>query len=198
MSRKRDDYPALVNELVINTLLHLYLECSSRERFVPLHQRNAIVMRYLKPLQKKVAYKQLKKDIKALLHAGQKGVKLEAQLWHLKSLVANYGNDVEKFYGLLNLIESKLSIYSEMFKENTTTVANRVYLLADHIDNGFDESGKQIAPVGLMVNSAKWKQLPTLVEQHGQFCVELVDSNDEQASFYVHPGVMKNKLLAKI
>ncbi len=46
MRRKSGDYPQLVNDLVINTLLHLYMECSDTRRFVPLHQRNAIVMRY--------------------------------------------------------------------------------------------------------------------------------------------------------
>ncbi|MEZ9469357.1 DUF2913 family protein [Vibrio lentus] len=191
MRRKSGDYPQLVNDLVINTLLHLYMECSDTRRFVPLHQRNAIVMRYLKSLLKKAAYKETRKDIKALIYAGQKGDKLEEQLWRLKSLVNNYGNDVENFYGFLNLIESTLAIYSELFKENTAVVSNRVYLLADHIDNGFDDNGKQVAPIALSVNSSKWKQIPALAEEHGHFYIEILDSDESKANLYVHPAAMK-------
>jgi hypothetical protein len=73
----------------------------------------------------------------------------------------------------------------------TAVVSNRVYLLADHIDNGFDDNGKQVAPIALSVNSSKWKQIPALAEEHGHFYIEILDSDESKANLYVHPAAMK-------
>jgi hypothetical protein len=76
-----------------NCLLHLYSTLDSTTGFVPTVARNAILVKFLKPKEKALMYKTLKRDIKTLILTGRKAtMNLEVEILELKTLNLNVIN----------------------------------------------------------------------------------------------------------
>ncbi|AQS36608.1 Protein of unknown function (DUF2913) [Shewanella psychrophila] len=74
-------YQDVMKSLVDNSLLHLYLTVAETPRIVPVHKRNEILVRHLKPMLKDRRYRRVKSELRRLLSTGRsaKG-DLEAEL----------------------------------------------------------------------------------------------------------------------
>ncbi|MBE8232963.1 MAG: DUF2913 family protein [Endozoicomonadaceae bacterium] len=175
-------------ELAENSLLFLYLKCADEVRFTPLKRRNEWLIQHFKPMVKCDEHKAIRKDVKLLIHGGRKNtINIENELLKLRSLMSKYSNDVDRFYGLLSAIEGKLALQSCMFETAQSAQKNKIYLLNDHIDNGFNNDGIQVAPLALIVNSSKWNLIEDIIKQHGHFTSEVTDSTELKATIYLHP-----------
>ncbi len=183
-------YPQLVKLFAENALLFLYLKCADTGRFVPLKKRNEWLVQYLKPFIKKDEYKPLRKDIKSLILLGRKkNDDVEKQLIKLRSLVDKFDNDVEYFYGLLSQLEEELSLPSLLFNKEKPAQPHHIYILEEHIDQGFSAEGIQIAPLALVVNSSRWHKIEEQVDSYGHFVIEVKDSTENKATIFLHPKV---------
>lgn len=181
-------YQELIDNVTLNALLYCYLECAEQKGFTPPQKRNLIITRYLKSLVKNAAYKSIKKEIKSLVYIGKRGESIEAKLWQMRSLYYNHGLDTDKLYALLYFIEEQLGIRSVLFTQDIEHKKELLYLFESHIDEGFDNDGKQIAPISLYIHSSKWKLIPELVKKQGRFTSELVSSHGDKAEILVYPS----------
>ena len=60
-----------MKSLVDNSLLHLYLSVAETPRVVPVHKRNEILVRHLKPMLKDRRYRRIKSELRRLLSTGR-------------------------------------------------------------------------------------------------------------------------------
>ncbi len=171
-------YPHLVKHFCDTTLLHLYLTCAETTRFVPLHRRNACLIKYLKPLSKCLEFQPIRKDIKTLLNLGKKSSgDIEKHLIKLRKLVDNFDNDVERFYELLSKIEDDVGLFSCLY--NDVIDKDKIYVLENDIDNGFDIDGNQIGPISLITNSSSWQKIAPVVDTQAHFTLNITTDEED-------------------
>lgn len=149
------NYHRLLDELIENALLHLYFNClQNSPRRTPRHARNAVLVKYLKPFLKSNKYKTIKKDVKIMVLTGQKAASdLEQKLLEIQRLsrkAKQNVSDAHRLYQLLNILFDQYGIDSKIFKDKVEK-SNTIYLLQDHLEHCFEESGKQVAPVSLFM-----------------------------------------------
>ncbi|QOI95889.1 DUF2913 family protein [Aeromonas salmonicida] len=190
---KTDHHQQLTN-VIENSLLHLYSTIAASHGFVPLAARNAILARWLKPKIKETGYKGVKGEIKRmLLVTKRKDGDLESKLNELYSLAVKYDqniNDAQKLFDLLNLLHEQHQIDSRLFDESkSSTKDNMIYILRDHIEHCFTDSGEQVAPVSLLIRKTENIELTDIINATRLFHAELKehDSESNQAHIVLHP-----------
>ncbi|WP_394230538.1 DUF2913 family protein [Shewanella colwelliana] len=186
-------YYALLSSIVTDSLLHLYLTVSETTRFTPTVKRNEILIKYLKPKLKDKRYQSAKTEIKRLLMIGRhKQGDLENKLHEVNSSILDdvkNVTDAQKLFDLLDELRVKYKIESRFIIENEKRKARFVYLLQSHIENGFDDDGKQVAPISLFWESPKSSQLESMVNEVGLFKAVTEDINEDSHQVHVilHP-----------
>jgi len=189
----KENYHQLLSDVIENSLLHLYGQVASNDHFVPLAKRNTLLCKYLKPKLKQPEYKVIKGDIKRMVLAGQrKGGDLEAKLNELYTLSLDYqakANDAQSLYDLLNILLDEHGFDSKMFDESVKAKPGVIYVLQEHLENCFEENGKQIAPVSMLIEYESVSLLIELINGTNLFFAELKEynQNTKQAHIELHP-----------
>ncbi|TRY15816.1 DUF2913 family protein [Shewanella hanedai] len=170
-------------DVIDNCLLHLYLTTAETSRFTPKIRRNEILVRYLKPMIKVKRYQASKKEIRRLLAlARTESCDLEAKLIELRNLSLRHdknATDAKRLFNLLSIIESGLGFPSRFLSSPSETqrVPNMIYMLQEHVENGFIESGEQVAPVSLFLESDHVTKLIDLINDTGLFLAKMEQHN---------------------
>nr|WP_041408695.1 DUF2913 family protein [Shewanella septentrionalis] len=182
-------------DVLDNALLHLYLSVAETERFTPKAKRNDILIRYLKPMIKDKHYQQAKKEIRSLISLGRiASYDLESKIVGLYELSQRYDQQATKakqLFDLLTFIEAELTLPTRFLnvRGNERKLPNTIYMLQEHIENGFTVSGEQVAPVSLFLESDKVIDVVDLVNAKGLFLAEIQQHNvdEKQGHLMLHP-----------
>ena len=181
--------------MIDNGLLHLYLTAAETSRFTPKVRRNEILVRYLKPMIKDKRYQGSKKEIRSLLALGRTAsCDLEAKLIELHNISLRYDKnttDAKGLFDLLTIIERELNIPT-IFLDWISDVkrgSNIIYMVQEHVENSFIESGEQVAPVSLFLESDHVTKLVDLINDTGLFLVKMEQHNlaTKQGHIVLHP-----------
>ena len=186
-------YQNVMKILVDNALLHLYITVSETSRLVPVHRRNEILVRHLKPMLKDRRYRRIKSELRSLLSTGRsaKG-NLEVQLIAVLDVALQLELDAtgaQKIFKLLEILRYEQGLDSRLVNEKEGRLPNIIYMLRDHIENGFDEAGKQLGPISLFLESEKINGLVEAIEQTKLFSAEMQQINEDkqQGHILLHP-----------
>ena len=189
-------YHDLMNNLVDNALLHLYFTVQGTSRFVPVSKRNEILVRHLKPKLKDSHYRQIKRELRNMLSIGRtaKG-DLEAKLVEVRKLhqrLENNLTDAQKLFDLLEILRCEQGLDSRFVNETERRVPRFIYMLQEHVEQGFNQAGEQVSPVSLFLESDQVSELVEAIERTGLFAAELQQHNQEQLQGHIllHPVVM--------
>jgi len=178
-------------DVIDNCLLHLYLTAAETSRFTPKVRRNEILVRYLKPMIKDKRYQASKKEIRSLLALGRTdSCDLEAKLIELRNLLLRYNKnatDAQRLFNLLTIIESGLGLKSRFLSSpsDTQREPDMIYMLQEHVENGFIASGEQVAPVSLFLESDKVISVVDLVNATGLFQAEIQQHNVDEKQGHI-------------
>ena len=187
--------PDILCDVIDNALLHLYLTVTETTRYTPIPKRNEALLRYLKPLAKDKAYRGARKEIRSFLALGKKpGCNLESKLVELHELSLRYdknASDARRLFNMLGQIEDRLGFPTRFidYLNGEQPQANTIYMLQEHIENGFIESREQVAPVSLFLESSKVASLLEFINTSGLFLAELQQMNEgaKQGHIVLHP-----------
>lgn len=178
----------------MNALLHLWSTIAASSRYIPLSKRNEILVKFLKPKLKDAIYKPIKGEIKLLIQVGRgRNGNLEMKLDELYQMAVTFdakmSNDTQRLFDLLSLLHKQHGFDSKLFHEGEEVQSETIYILQDHIDNGFDELGNQIAPISMLVESKRSPFLVEWIQANGEFGAEMNEWNAEtgQAHILLHP-----------
>lgn len=182
-------------DVVDNALLHLYFTVAESSRFTPRARRNEILVRYLKPMMKDKQYQAAKNELRRLIGLGRKAsCDLEATLVELRDLLLctnKNATDAERLFNLLTLIESSLGLSTRFLDgiNDTQRLPDVIYMLQEHVENGFVESGEQIAAVSLFLESDKVVSLVDSINETGLFVAEMqqLSCDTKQGHIVLHP-----------
>ena len=136
-------------------------------------------MRYLKPMMKDKQYQAAKNELRSLIALGRNAsCDLESKLIEFRELSLRYdknASDAQRLFNLLTIIESGLGFPSRFLSSSSDTqrVPNIIYMLQEHVENGFIESGEQVAPVSLFLESDNVTKLVDLINDTGLFLVKI-------------------------
>lgn len=174
---KKQTYYQMVSKLVANALFHLYLTVAESSGYVIRAKRNEILVKYLKSYLKDEQYRYIKSEIRKLIGIGrQKTESLEFKLIEvdglLKKSLINV-TDAQKLFDLLENVRVKHGVNTRFILNNEVRKPQFVYLLRSHIENGFSDEGKQVAPVSLFYESPEYDKLEALINSEGLFKVEV-------------------------
>ncbi|RJX65818.1 DUF2913 family protein [Vibrio sinensis] len=192
MQIKRDfEYYKNLHATVSHALLHLLSQVAMSQRYCPTSSRNEILIKFLKIKLKDARLANIKKDIKLMLVvARRKDGCLEKKLYELneqakKTKLAG----AEKFYSLLVYLYDQERLESRLFEEGSVTEPGMLYILEDHIDHCFDESGHQQAPLSMLIQLERAPELIDVINRHGWFMAEMNEWNamTHQAHIVIHP-----------
>lgn len=130
-----------------------------------------------------------------VLVAKRKDGDLESKLHELYQMTVRYRqelNDAKKLFDLLSELNKQHDIDSKLFdeKDGPVKAINTIYILPDHIEHCFDESGQQIAPVSFFIRDGSYKELSALINSIGLFNAEIKEISEEarQAHILLHPA----------
>ncbi|CZF86996.1 DUF2913 family protein [Grimontia marina] len=185
----------LLSSVIENALLNLYTNVSAAKGFTPLEKRNHILSRYLKPKLKDPRYKSIKNELKQMLNISRtKGANLEKKLWELNAVSVGYQqkiDDATKLFDQLNFLHDEHGIDAKLFNEKSddSPSNNTIYVLPEHIEHCFNQSGEQTSPLSLMIQGDKASGLAELINAHGLFRAEQKELNEKacQAHVLLHP-----------
>ena len=162
-------------DVIDNALLHLYLTTTETSRFTPIPKRNDILVRYLKRLFKDNVYRSARKEIRSLLSLGKKsGINIEAKLIELHELsrrYSRYESDARLLFDVLTQLESEFGLSSRFinYLDAKQSQSNIIYLLQEDIEEGFIETGKQVAAVSLFLEFKKVDSVVKFINDGGAF-----------------------------
>ncbi|WP_220783670.1 DUF2913 family protein, partial [Shewanella sairae] len=165
----------IFSDVLDRALIHLYLTVAETNRFVPKPKRNEILVQFIKPTLKNKYYQSAKKDIRSLVLLGRNATcDLESKLVELRDLSLRYdknASDAKQLFNLLSLIESELNLLARFLSilNGREPLPNVIYLLQEHVENGFIVSGEQVAPVSLFLESDKVTTLVDFINGTGLF-----------------------------
>lgn len=185
----------LLSSIIENALLNLYANVSAAKGFTPLEKRNLILSRYLKPKLKDPRYKSIKNELKQMLNISRtKGANLENKLWELNTFSVGHQqkiDDATKLFDQLNFLHDEHGIDAKLFHEKSddNPSDNTIYVLPEHIEHCFNQSGEQTSPLSLLIQGDKASGLAELINAHGLFRAEQKEWDEKacQAHVLLHP-----------
>ena len=187
--------PDILCDVINNALLHLYLTVAETSRFIPMVKRNEILVRYLKPLVKDKVYRSTRKELRDFLSLGKRAsCNLEAKLVELHELSLRYdknASDARRLFDLLGKIEHQLGFSTRFinYLNGEQPKPDTLYMVQEHVESAFIESGKQVAPVSLFLESEKVERVLEFINSNGLFQAELQQINEgsKQGHIVLHP-----------
>ena len=182
-------------DVIDNGLLHLYLTTAETSRFTTKGKRNNILISYLKPMIKDKRYQPCKKDIKnLLLFARVVNSDLEAKLVELRDLSLRYASnatDAKQLFNLLTIIKREQGFPAFFLNgiSDPKRVPNTIYIVQEHVENGFIDTGEQVAPVSLFLESDKVETLVDFINETELFYAEIQQINNitQQGHILLNP-----------
>ena len=186
-------YNEILNSVVSSALLHLYLTADESSRFLTKTQRNSLLVRYLKPKLKLSSHRCVKNELRKLLAIGRsENQSLESKLNELNQLFVQRGgaaNDADKLFNLLDLLRNEYSLNSRFIFESERRERGVIYLLQEHVVCAFSDSGCQLSPISLFLESEKALDLADIINQTKLFKAEMKQFNRElqQGHIVLHP-----------
>lgn len=194
MHLKKDfEYYHKLHNTITHALLYLRFQILVNERFIPIKSRNELLVKFLKPKLNDKALSCIKKDVRLMIStARKKGGNLELKLYDLNEK-ANQTTlaGTDKLYSLLVYLYDEEKLESRLVDEKKEAEPNVLYMIEDHIGHCFDDDGKQIAPLSMLIQSKRAPGLIDVINQHGWFVAEMKEWNEltHQAHIIVHPMV---------
>ncbi|WP_318515663.1 DUF2913 family protein [Photobacterium leiognathi] len=187
-----------------NALINLYISISGEKSFIKKEKRNSLIKKYCERNIKLSIHKPIKQHIKKIILHCKKGNDVEDRLNmivadYLKSVHRASMNDVDRLMKMLTFIETKCGIKSKLNHEDDSadSESDVIYILAEQIENGFDDSGKQISPIILCIEHENIEiNLKAVIEELGLFKAERKIEKEKQNSiivtYTIHPYYLKN------
>ena len=164
-------YEQQVEQLVTNTLLHLFCSVSENKRYVPVKARNHMATKHLKAQLKNPVYRGIKKEIKALMSVGKKQGCMEFHMMKLydwsREKKEKY-TDIDYLYLLMIHLLKTHGMNSVIFNEEDV-VDNTLYINASEIEHGFDDDNKQIQGVACFIRTDNLNVLIDSINQYGGY-----------------------------
>lgn len=147
---------SLILEITQNALLSLYLMISNEKRFVTTEKRNAYLVQYLKKIEKKAYFKNIKKEIKLMiLVAKKKASDLEIKLIELNRSALAEQNSLDDAQILYDFLQSLLDNYgydSKLYESVKEYDHDVIYIMQEQLVNCFSPKGAQLAPISIIIS----------------------------------------------
>lgn len=189
----KQTYYQMYSSLVVNALIHLYISISDSAGNVSVVRRNEILVKYLKPFLKDERYRYIKNETRKLVVIGrQKMANLELKLVEVDELLKKSLIDVtdaQNLFDLLEIVRVKHGVESRFILNDEVRKPQFIYLLRSHVENGFSDAGRQVAPVSLFYESLFYDKLEAALNDEGLFKVEVAQVNHvfQQIHLILHP-----------
>lgn len=189
----KQTYYQMCSSLVVNALIHLYISISDSNGNVSVVRRNEILVKYLKPFLKDERYRYIKNETRKLVTIGrQKMANLELKLVEVDELLKKSLIDVtdaQNLFDLLEIVRVKHGVESRFILNDEVRKPQFIYLLRSHVENGFSDAGRQVAPVSLFYESPFYDKLEAALSDEGLFKVEVAQVNHvfKQIHLILHP-----------
>ena len=135
------------------------------------------------------------KDLQRLVAMGRLlSCVLESQLIEFRDLSLRYDKnavDAKRLFDLLTIVERELN-FPTLFLDcisDAKRAPDIIYMLQEHVENGFIESGEQVAPVSLFLESDKILTLVDMINETGVFQadIQLHNEDTKQGHIVLHP-----------
>ncbi|WP_333909547.1 DUF2913 family protein [Vibrio algivorus] len=179
-----------MNNTVTYALLHLLCQVSLCERRVPVTKRNEILVKYLKPKLKDKRLANIKKELKLMIQiARTPNSNLEEKLHELNQQAIDVkASSRDNLIRLLADLKDNDGFDSQVFDEGQPTEPDVLCMLEEHIEHCFDELGYQIAPISMLIESARAYELLDIINHNNSFRAEMKEWNDstKQAHLLLH------------
>ncbi|QDO84027.1 DUF2913 family protein [Shewanella psychropiezotolerans] len=158
------------------------------------------MVRYFKPKLKEHRYRRMKSELRRFLSIGRSvNGNLEVKLNEIHQLhccLERNLTDAQRLFDLLEILRCEQGLDSRFVNETERRVPGFIYMLQEHIENGFNDDGEQVSPISLFLESDKTGGLVEAIEQTELFSAEMKQLNEEakQGHILLHP--IKVKALA--
>lgn len=183
-----EQYHRELSNIVTHALLHLHCHIAAQQRFVPVHQRNALLIKWLKPKTISKDYASVKKDIKALIMIGRKsGSNVEQKLWELNDIHLETRaslTDADLLYSLLNALFEYHGYNSQLLAPGEDLESNVICMYQSEIEDGFDENNFQIRPLAAFMKTDNPEKLVSQVGQISRTHTVELSSYDQGVAHY--------------
>ena len=87
--------------------------------------------------------------------------------------------DLKSFFDLLNLLETQYNQASLLFSKKNPITPDVLYVIPEHIEQCFNDNGKQTAPLSLLIQTNTPKQIYALIEKQKTFNISIKQTNQE-------------------
>jgi hypothetical protein len=185
------DYETLKN-VCENALIHMYLEVSSSDRFIPKNARSQIIKKFIKTKVKLPKYKAIKPELKRLALV-KTTISLESELCKLVDNMLNYKGKCAAEALLLDFL-GNIHVWSglmvQISNEHTVAEPGNVYLLKDETFNKLDKGGNYIEPINLYVYAVESRDLDdviSMIQKDERFHISVSERSDLHAKLDVEP-----------
>ncbi|MFC5079566.1 hypothetical protein VTH8203_01368 [Vibrio thalassae] len=177
-------YHQQLTDLIYHGLLHLYFHIANNRRFVPIHTRNEILIKWLKPKLKSPKYKAVKSDIKALMTiARKKGGNLEERFTAIQIINEEHKSrftQADDLYILLTDLYEKHDFPSQLTNSaGNTYESGIIYMAPSEIETGFDDNSNQIRPLEFFVSSGEVEAVIQAIHTHGGYDCEILRTDND-------------------
>ncbi|MEZ8028372.1 DUF2913 family protein [Enterovibrio norvegicus] len=190
-TKTKNDCEATYIAFVEASLLHLYLQIASTDRFCPLHKRNSVLSRWCKNALKNKTWQCIRPHIRDLLRVIKRQEPLEARLLAVYS--SNTGlllgsSPYHELQALLGVFEAQLNIYS-CLEEEVEKQSDKLLCVIqrESIVNSFAENGAMKAPLDLNVRSDDIDSVIATIQAHSHFSVRVVGNTGNFTSLQLTP-----------
>jgi hypothetical protein len=169
-------YHELLNGLVENSLIYLYLNCAESSRYIPTPKRNQMLVSHLKPKIKDPQYRKLKNELKRLIAIGRKAKgDLELKLIQINKIHDVLDQDIngaQNIFDLLETLKKSLKIDCRFIQKNESRNPDFIYMYQSDIEKGFDDKGNQLIPLLMLTNPKKTPSIIEVIKNTSLFMVE--------------------------
>lgn len=143
-----------LSDVLTNALLHLYLEVTKSDKFVPTQTRNQIILKYIKPLVKDRRYALVKKKLKTIALMKPAGESIEKRLIQITESYQSVvnPNDSEKLFRVLTHME-KGGIQSILTDKDDMDDLDVLMVSETQVSESFDNDGSMLKPLSLFIRT---------------------------------------------
>lgn len=182
-------YHRAMTTIVTHSLLHLYTKIGQKKGYMPIKQRNELLVKFLKPRLKLKGYAIAKKDIKALIQKGREAnANLERQLWKLNDINNKYASkftEADELYILLNDLYQRYGYVSQIASDDCDS--GIIYMEKEQIEQGFDENNQQTKTLKMFIKTDE--KPDTLIKRAQSITRSLVLAFDHERNGIQHYNI---------
>jgi len=173
-----------LKNIIENSLLHLYMNVASSDKFVTVPARNKIIKTFLTPKLKVTKHRLVKSEVKKiLLTAKLKKGNVEGLLVKMCNALGKIAKTTQLHHlvALLDLIFEEHQIDSK-FTSGESLDSDVLYVLSGDMNVTFTHDGEQVMPLAMIIKSKRTALLIETINNCEGFTATL-DFHDKKSGF---------------